>query len=812
MLNLSAYIPSLEDHDAIPSPLMDGDAVPAVVAPIAAINEPGVEPGDDVGALPLIEDVVELPPHLDPTPLAPLEGEVIQEEIISEQLDTEAGQLMGAQIALEGYSKLLRSSGANMTRQSAAFMAVGMRRATRLMPGVSLGMEDESSGTQVMAMQKAKVDEKGVGQKLKEIGSKIWEWIKEQFAKLRGMYDKLMALFKQEKPKVVYLLAATEAVESGNPAKVEKLEAPQGIKVAQVLDAIHGEDVRAPKQKSIKLNPKFSRYLVQNGKFDFGLQIAADYRAKGAMAYYKDMTSMAEAIISFMSGIKADVNVEEAADKISDIRKQHMSGKAGKWELPGLTVVRSEEGVLTVERDDGPGETEITMPSLAEIREYLGNVNKVIDGDDPEMLKVVERFQAAGQKLMSLPNLKALPGDVTEKLGGTLQKVLLAGGKTMDSNLLESIKHIAGMRAAGIQACDMFLATYLGKGNTISQEDFERLPSKGLAVVNQPGGPNALQRGAAMARQAWEKLKAWFRAKWEQFTTWAKNLWNKLFGIDQQTDVLLLTNNAIPEDGAGGSSGPLPELPNGTRLKSVQAARSIAGPAAGSTAPAPAEVVPEPAPASQGLPNGMVYVQEAGELMLNGQLQIDPVWEEEMTNWLVRHYIPTQEKIARDLTSFAGTEQLDVGIMGVEEIIHRAVPQLFQGMPTNVPGHRTIAQGEGTKIQIRQEGMMPQVEPVKIIKKRQIDQALSRQKKVLKVLEGFEKTRIVTERQRAALNAILDRRVAAGMSESVATRFYDYMENSVFQTSAVVVAGVIGRICAARVAVCDTMIAARAKR
>lgn len=819
MLKLSAYLPSVENHDDMPSPLMDGDAVPAVVAPIAEINQ-DVLPGDDLGDVQVVEDIsslpveelVELPPHLDPTPMQPLEGEVIQEELIAENLDTEASQLLGAQIAMEGYSVLLRTAGKNMTRQSAAFMAVGMRRASRLVPGVSLGMEDESSGTQVMAMQQAKVDGKGLGSKIAATAKKIWEWLKQKGQELIAFLRKSFSRKKEMQAQATYLIAASEAVASNNPKKVEGLEAPSGIKVAQVLDAIHGEDVRAPKSQTVTIPEALATYVTKNGKLDLSMTVENEVRTKVMVDYFKDATAFLNAITEMFKGVNNDTPVEQVTDQMSDLVKKHFGGKPGKWEIHGMFIERTAEGRLVLEKNDQQGAVEVQLPSPQEIGKYMKDVKAVLDSDVAEGDTVIKAYEQAAENMMRLGEATNLSPERSDELGSAMSKVLQ--GNSFEDQIRNIGIWLDRISGASIKAADFFLSHHLGKGNTVSQEDFERLPSKGLMVVDQPRGPGMGARLVAGAQQAWQKIKAFFAKLWQQFSDWVKNLWARLTGTEKQTDVLLLTNNAVPEDGQ--SAGDVAALPQGTRLKSVQAARMLGGPGSSVPGEAPVEAVAEPmappAPAAPSVPAGMVYVPEAIQLMVGDTLQIDPVWEEEMTNWLIRHYIPTQEKIVRDLISFAGSYAFDGGIMGYKPTVDKMVPQLFQGMPsTPVPGQRTITPGEGCKLKVSQEGMLGEVQPVAIVKKRPLDQALSRQKKLLRALAGLEKTRLVTERQRGQLNTILDRRVADGVAEADVTAFYNYMERSVMVSSAAVVANVIAKMCDARVAVADAMIVARAQ-
>lgn len=802
MLNLSAYTPSVENHeDEIPSPLMDYNTTPVITPPAAEFIEP-IE-----GALPVVEEAVILPPALDPTPLQPLPETDMQEEIIAENLDAEVGQLMGAQVALEGYSKLLRSAGKNMTRQSAAFMAIGMSRANRIMGVTSLGLEDEDSGTQVMAMRQAKVDEKGLGTKIKEIAAKIWEWIKEKGRQLRALYDKIKASFTKSKEQVVYLIAAAEAVQSGNPAKVEKLEAPSGLKTSQVLDAIHGEGVRNPPSKSVTLPGALAQYVTLDGKLDLNVKLEHDLRSGGVMAYIKDGTAFLNEIATYFGTITKDTSVEEISDNVSDIMKKTIGKTQATFQLHGgMSAVRSTDGSFKITGTPVTEAIEVQSPGMPELTSFLKSIEATLDADVQGGETAGAAYAAALEKMMQVGDQVSakIGAEHADKLGSALGKVLR--GAAIEDNIRELSIYMDRARNGAVAAADFFIASHLGGGNSISQEDYIALPSN-----QTPSGPGLGARIVNGAREAWAKVKAFFARLWQQFSEWAKNLWARITGTEQKTDILLLTNAAVPEDGQPGT-GDVAALPPGTRLKSVQAARRLSGPSAGPGEPEVVEPeVVEVAP-TQTLPNGMVFVQEAGELMVGSALQIDPVWEEEMTNWLIRHYIPTQEKIVKDLISFAGSYGFDGGVMGYTPVVEKMIPQLFQGMPQSpVPGQRTIGQGDGCKLKVSQEGMMGEVQPVKILKRRQLDQALSRQKKVLRTLAGLEKTRVTMERQRAQLNAMLDRRVASGIGEAEVTQFYNYMERAVMVSSATVVASVIGKICDARVAVVDAMIVARAK-
>lgn len=820
MLKLSAYLPSVENHDDMPSPLMDGDAVPAVVAPIAEINQ-DVLPGDDLGDVQVVEDIsslpveeiVELPPHLDPTPMQPLEGEVIQEELIAENLDTEAGQLLGAQIAMEGYSVLLRTAGKNMTRQSAAFMAVGMRRASRLVPGVSLGMEDESSGTQVMAMQQAKVDEKGLGSKIAEVAGKIWEWLKQKAKQLVEFIRKLRNNTEKKKADAVYLIAASQAVESGNPGKVKSLEAPSGIKVAQVLDAIHGEDVRAPKQKTVKLPAKFVPFLTRDGKLDLNLTAENEVRNKLSIQYLKDATAMVNDVTALFKGVSASTTPEEVADKMSDIIKNTLGGKAGKWELHGMTITRDESGKLSSEKSEAPGEVEVTVPSPQEIRRYLEDINKILDSESEEGVAVANAYLAAQDKMMEAGDQvdKKLSQEKLEAITREMGKVLK--GNSFEDQLRDIHNHLDQTSTIAIKACDFFLSALLGKGNSISQEDFERLPSKGLMVVDQPRGPGMGSRLMAGAKEAWMKAKAFIVKLWQQFRDWISRTWERIFGDEKKVDMLLLTNEAIPDEGQAPSGEPL-ALPPGTGLKSVTAAKSLSGPIEpGDT---PVEVVAEPVVDSgSSLPKGFIYTDALKKLKLNSGYAFEPTIEENLINWFTTSYNPAVIKMWRDVTSMANGN-FDVAAFDTwGKTLTSMAANVMAGAPVGeIPGGQSLVLNEGTIAFSFAGGNGTDSEPVKALNKRQIAQILARQKRAYRGLELARASTDEQERLHERFSQVIERLInnADDATASQYTAFYTTVNRLLCNTAVRQLATTIGSRFDARTIVMDEMIAARAKR
>ncbi|QBJ02634.1 internal head protein [Pseudomonas phage Psa21] len=792
MLNLGTYIPSNENFDdAIPSPLVDGD-VPVTTAPV-------VEPVD-TAPLPVEEFTVELPAVLDPTPLQPLEGSIIQEEVIAANLDAEAGQLMGAQVALEGYSKLLRGAGSNMTRQSAAFMAVGMQRANRILGVTSLGLESENSGSQVMAMQKASVDKEGLGGKLKEVAAKVWEWIKEKYAQLKGLAGKLRALFNKDKEKAIYLLAVSDAVESGNPGKIKALEAPAGLRAAQVL-ALESEGSKdkpvAP--KTISLPASVARYVVSNGKITLTSTTGQDVLKK----YMTDAVALTRAINTAVSSMDQSTTVEEATDIVSELIKKHMATGTERTQLLGnVYAVRTPEGVLVIEgeeSDDDIGTAE--LPPLSEVNAYL---KTYITGEEP-YAKELEEVYNSGSEIMSN---KAFADPHVRQLGEAIFRLFRSSG--VNDSITKVNEQIAKAHSAAIVACDHIIAAYGGVSNTISQEDYEALPSRALSVVPGQSGGDGI---GASIKAGWAKTKEFFAKLWEQFRNWISKLWERIFGTEKKVDMLLLTNEAIPDEGQAPSGEPL-ALPPGTGLKSVAAAKSLTGPSApGET---PAEVVVEPVvDTGTALPKGFIYTDALKKLKLSSGYAFEPTIEETLISWFTTSYNPAVIKMWRDVTSMANSN-FDVAAFDTwGKVLTDMAAKVMAGAPVGeIPGGQSLVLNEGTIAFSFGGGNGTESEPVKALNKRQIAQILARQKRAYR---GLELARSATDEQNRLheqFSQVIERLInsADETKASQYSAFYTTVNQLLSNTAVRQLATTIGSRFDARTTVMDEMIAARAKR
>jgi hypothetical protein len=803
MLNLSTYIPSLEEFEEVPSPLMDGDVAPVV--------EGGIVGQLPTEGFPVEQSVVELPPALDPTPLQPLEAGIIQEEVIAENLDAEAGQLMGAQIALEGYSKLLRSAGKNMTRQSAAFMAVGMQRANRILGVTALGLESDDSGTQVMAMQTSKVDEKGLGSKLKEVAGKIWEWLKQKWSQLVAFARKLSGNKEAEKQKVTFLIAATK------PGKTAQLEAPKGLKTAQVLDAIHGEEKRGkPVAKTIMLPAALAEGMVSNGKLDLNLATISQLRSKDGLDYVKDSVAMMKDLKEFMLKMTKDTTPEEAADTVNDLAKKHMSGKSAKLVLPGGVGFERSEGKITFTRSE-PGESEVTLPSLPEIAQYLEGLNKILNENDlqeepafDDLEKMMQFFtgdeaEKADQRLRASGKSDEDMDAINREIGKVLSALPLA------DNIKAIVTFMMAWRRAAVATMDHLIAAHGGMDGTISQEDYEALPSRGLSVI--PGQAGGKQGIGAAVKAAWAKTKEFFARLWAQFSEWVAKIWARIFGEEKKVDMLLLTNEAIPEEDGAPSGQPL-ALPPGTGLKSVAAAKSLSGPSA--PGEAPVDVTPEPVvETSASLPAGFIYTDALKKLKLSSGYAFEPTIEESLITWFTGTYNPAVIKMWRDVTSMTNSN-FDVGAFDAwGKVLTDMAAKVMAGAPVGeIPGGQSLVLNEGTIAFSFGGGSGTDSEPVKALNKRQIAQILARQKRAFRGLELAQKSTDEQNRLHEQFSQVIERLIdsadeAKGQEYSA---FYTAVNRLMCNTAVRQLATTIGSRFTARTDVMDEMIAARAKR
>lgn len=136
--------------------------------------------------------------------------------------DEEAKETGELQMAIESYSMMLSTAGKNMTHQSAAFMAVGLQRIQRKLNISTVSNESFVEGP---SATRYTVSVEGLGEKLKEAGKAAWAKIMELWNKLKGLFSKLFSGVEQKREENVYLLKVLDVAEH-NPEKVDTIPEP----------------------------------------------------------------------------------------------------------------------------------------------------------------------------------------------------------------------------------------------------------------------------------------------------------------------------------------------------------------------------------------------------------------------------------------------------------------------------------------------------------------------------------------------------------------------------------------------------------
>lgn len=227
--NLMAALENYEDAplpESVAAVVEAGEAVPQMVVDAEApINEPSTIPDagemplnvPTVSPLPIIEepvaDIAPIPAAVEgeaPVLFAEGNGELIidspvdhdntmamMDQTIVEQtgLGNELTELVETQVAMEAYARLLRQAGPDgITRQAAGFMRVGLEQFhndghvdfSKLIGS----MEDMGDGEKQHLLP-SKIKGGGLGDKIKEVAGKIWEWLKKTWEKAKQFIEKL---------------------------------------------------------------------------------------------------------------------------------------------------------------------------------------------------------------------------------------------------------------------------------------------------------------------------------------------------------------------------------------------------------------------------------------------------------------------------------------------------------------------------------------------------------------------------------------------------------------------------------------------
>ncbi|MNQ49680.1 phiKZ-like phage internal head protein [compost metagenome] len=175
------------------SPLPIIQEAPVVAAPIAA---PAAVEGEGpvIAEVPLEESgqlIVESPMDHDNT------MDMMDQTIVeSTAMGNELTEIVEVQTALECYAKLLRQAGPDgITRQAAGFMRVGLEQFQHDghvdLSGLINSMEAMGDGEKQHLLP-SKVKAHGIGDKIKEVAGKVWEWLKALWEKSKTFVQQLL--------------------------------------------------------------------------------------------------------------------------------------------------------------------------------------------------------------------------------------------------------------------------------------------------------------------------------------------------------------------------------------------------------------------------------------------------------------------------------------------------------------------------------------------------------------------------------------------------------------------------------------------
>jgi hypothetical protein len=236
-MKLSKLLKAMENYEEAPISesvvaIAEGNTVdPQIVDIQAPVNEPSTIPDagempagvPEVSPLPIIEEAPIVAAPI-PAPAAiegegpviaemPLEasGQLIIESpmdhdntmdmmdqtiVESTAMGNDLTEIVEVQTALECYAKLLRQAGPDgITRQAAGFMRVGLEQFQHDghvdLSGLIGSMEEMGDGEKQHLLP-SKVKSGGIGDKIKEVAGKIWEWLKGLWEKSKTFVQQLL--------------------------------------------------------------------------------------------------------------------------------------------------------------------------------------------------------------------------------------------------------------------------------------------------------------------------------------------------------------------------------------------------------------------------------------------------------------------------------------------------------------------------------------------------------------------------------------------------------------------------------------------
>lgn len=431
-MKLKNLMAALENYEEAPIPesvaaIADGDIIdPQAVADIdAPVNEPSTIP--DAGELPLgIPDVSPLPIIEEPVAEIPaaVEGEgdttlfveetagpvdlvidspidhddtmaMMDQTIVEQtQLGNELGEIVETQVALEAYAKLMRQAGPDgITRQAAGFMRVSLEQFhhdghidfSKLIGS----MEDMGDGEKQHLLP-SKLKSNSLGDKIKEVAGKVWEWLKKTWEKAKQFVEKLRngVIGLERKLNAAKKAATAAGNKSGATFTVPN---PGRIAVGNKVEINYPDSLKAVSALACKVYPE---------------RMTQFYNAVASTISNFNPTSGDPAEITSL--------LEKAKGLLEDI-------KFSDTVLPGnVKIDVSEDGIsfgITEAESVDVGETKASARSGSTINSQLTTMGVVLDGLKGYYSRHEEMAAAAAKVGEALKKLKAVSGGTDMEKG-----------------------------------------------------------------------------------------------------------------------------------------------------------------------------------------------------------------------------------------------------------------------------------------------------------------------------------------------------------------------------------------------------------
>lgn len=511
MLNLSRYAPAMEDFEEAPMAeavvaVAEGD----VVDPQIVTNADGVQghyiPTDQSGEMP--PAFVPLggymggeAPEVSPLPAVELEigagpsgveGELpaadfagqapglivdqvidhdatmpMLERTVEEQsvIADSAGEVLEVREALEAYAGLLKQAGRDgISKQAAAFLAVGLKRCDRVISTTSLtlGMEHYDASPR-SALQPAQVSLEDLREKIKAAAAQFLEWMKGLWAKAKQFAEHLSQGIVQLEHKLGQVEAKANelgsAAASKQPITVDVSKIAVNGKVSVSFNSeLNGLAVfaaatypQAVTKYYATLSSIVEGYDVASGQADAAVEalntakapldkllsntatlpgnMEVDIAADGVVYGMKQSESAADAPTEFKTVPRTGNALKQEITKMKGVLGNLKKIKSSQDTLSAGAAKLSEAVAALDKRLEGTDVDETSRTEGAKVASAAMGLIKSTNPRYTEIIKYVARTTSAYANLIQL---ELNGGGLGEKAGKVVDKAKGDAGKAMD--------------------------------------------------------------------------------------------------------------------------------------------------------------------------------------------------------------------------------------------------------------------------------------------------------------------------------------------------------------------------------------------